>query len=267
MKTENNLLTKYGTWALIAGGADGLGKAFAQRFAEQGFNLVIIDINEQALTDIEQQFSETYGIEVRTICKDLSAADVVEQITSTTEDIDIGMLVYNACYCKTELFVDSSMADHLKLIDINCKTPALLSYWFGKKMIARRKGGIILVGSMGGLQGLPLISHYAASKSYQMILAEGLWDEFKPYGVDVLCSVIGQTSTPAFLKDNRDKDGGLLKIMPPEEVVDETLAQLGRQPSFIPGASNRFIAWLMRTLMSRQKAITIVGKTNRAKYG
>ena len=65
-------------------------------------------------------------------------------------------------------------------------------------MAARGRGGILLMSSLAGGQGTPIVAAYAASKAFEIVLAEGLWDELRPAGVDVLACRAGPTRTPSY---------------------------------------------------------------------
>ena len=72
-----------------------------------------------------------------------------------------------------------------------------MPYLFAVGGLSRRRGGIILMSSGAGLQGAPYYSHYAATRAYNIVLAESLWAEFKPHDVDVLACVAGMTLSTA----------------------------------------------------------------------
>ncbi|MBK7408914.1 MAG: SDR family NAD(P)-dependent oxidoreductase [Saprospirales bacterium] len=65
-------------------------------------------------------------------------------------------------------------------------------------MIARGSGGIVLMSSLAGSQGSPKIATYAASKAFNTILAEGLWEELRDKGIDVVASCAGAIRTPGY---------------------------------------------------------------------
>jgi hypothetical protein len=106
-------------------------------------------------------------------------------------------------------------------------------------MLARRRGGVVLMSSGAGLMGAPYYAHYGATKAYDIVLAEGLWHEFRPYDVDVIACIAGMTrssSADAFLARG---EGTGLQFQSCEEVVDEAFGALGRLPSIVCGEHNR----------------------------
>jgi short-subunit dehydrogenase len=120
--------------------------------------------------------------------------------------------------------------------------------------------------SMSALQGTALVASYAATKAFNMVLAEGLWEELRTQGVDVLACVAGATRTPTFESSQPADGGSLAKPMGAEQVAEEALAALGRGPSMIPGALNRAAAVVMRAL-PRARAISIISAATRRMYG
>ena len=144
----------------------------------------------------------------------------------------------------------------------------MLAHELGRQMAARHRGGIILVSSLSALQGSALIATYAATKAYGYILGEGLWDELREHGVDVLAFLAGATRTPNYEASNPKAATRFAPaVMEPAVVVEEALAMLGRQPSAIAGRANRLASFVMTRLMPRKVAVETMGRTTRAMYG
>jgi short-subunit dehydrogenase len=122
----------------------------------------------------------------------------------------------------------------------------------------------VLMSSLAGTQGSPLVATYAASKAFNLVLAEGLWDELGARGVDVLACRAGATRTPNFAASQPRT--GAAPVMDVAPVVRETLAALGRAPSLVPGWANRAAAFVMGRLLPRRTAIRIMGNATRKMY-
>jgi hypothetical protein len=119
-------------------------------------------------------------------------------------------------------------------------------------MCARGRGGVVLMGSLAGNQGSPRIAAYAASKAFNLVLAESLWGELREHGVDVLACVAGATRTPGFDTVASTTKG---PVMDAEQVVEETLEQLGERPSLIPGLANKLGHLLLGALPRRRQVL------------
>ena len=133
-------------------------------------------------------------------------------------------------------------------------------------MAERGRGGLIVMSSMSGLQGTALVTTYAATKAFDMVLAEGLWAELRERGVDVIACVAGATRTPGFESTNPQDAGSLARPMEAEQVVDEALAALSRGPTMIAGRLNRAVATTLR-LVSRRGATRFISQATRRMYG
>jgi hypothetical protein len=135
-------------------------------------------------------------------------------------------------------------------------------------MRARGRGGIVFVSSMSALVGTSHVSEYAATKAHDLVLADALWEELRPAGVDVLGAIVGATDTPGFRAENPTPDA---KAWPPvmtaTDTAREILDALGRTPRIVPGRQNRLAAFFVDRLMSRRTAIVTMGKEMRKRYG
>jgi short-subunit dehydrogenase len=79
-------------------------------------------------------------------------------------------------------------------------TPTILSYELGKRMVERKRGAIGIVSSIAALVGCAFMSTYSATKAYEWILGEGLYGEYRPFGVEVVTYILGSTATPTFIE-------------------------------------------------------------------
>ncbi len=184
----NDFKLKYGPWAIIAGASEGLGAAFAESLAKRGVNLVLIARRLDKLEELKITLTDDYQIEIKLISIDLSDFQLARQFVSKLDE-DIGLLIYNAAYSPISYFKDIEEEDLSKIVDVNIKTPLMLSKLVSKKMLDRGKGGIVLMSSLAGNQGSPKIATYAASKAFNAVFAEGIWHELKKQGIDVLASL------------------------------------------------------------------------------
>lgn len=246
---------KYGPWALIAGASEGIGAAFSEALAARGLKLILIARRENLLSDLAQDIRSRHETEVEEHVLDLSNSASVRDLISSL-DQEIGLVVYNAAYSPIGYFKDVPLKDLENIIAVNIRTPLLMIKRLSTPMIERGKGGIILMSSLSGVQGSPKIATYAASKSFNTVLAEGLWHELKQLNVDVLACVAGAVRTPGYLTSANDKDAP--GTLDPFEVVEETLETLGSSPTVTPGSFNRFAKFIMSRLLPRKRAIRIM---------
>ncbi|MBN2177287.1 MAG: SDR family NAD(P)-dependent oxidoreductase [Demequinaceae bacterium] len=250
---------KFGPYALVAGGSVGLGAAFAEGIARRGVNLVLVARQETRLKETAARLRETYDVDVVPLAMDLADIDDVRKRVGAL-DVSIGLLVYDAAFSPIGLFEDTSEEDLALAVAVNVEAPLLLTKLLSAPMIERGRGGVILMSSLAGGQGSSTIATYAATKSFNAILAEGLWKELKPHGVDVLACCAGAVLTPGYLKAEKVKPApGALEA---PVVAERTLNALsrGRGPIFIPGATNKVGRFVLTRLLTRRAAVRTISK-------
>ena len=263
---STNFRAHYGPWAVVAGASSGLGAEFATQLAARGLNLVLIARRKELLDELGAKLRQDYAIEVRPLELDLVREDVGLVVEAATSDIDVGLLVYNAAISMIGPYLQTSLQDHLNEIAVNCRAPLTLSYILGQKMVKRRRGGIVLMSSLSSSQGSALITNYTATKAYNRILAEGLWEELRTQGVDVMACSPSAVSTPNYLASAPRSGRISASTMTPHAVVTETLVALGKQPVIIPGWSNRLANVFMQRVLPHKTAIKLMGRVMRGMY-
>jgi short-subunit dehydrogenase len=259
---------RYGSWALVTGAANGLGAEFAQQIAARGLHVVLVDVDADGLARTAHEIQQRTGQQTQTLALDLTHAESSEAIMAATQNLDIGLLINNAGITTIGHFVDKPVQDHLRVINLNIRTPLLLTHAYASRFVARKRGGVLFVSSLSGVQGTAYVANYAATKAYNLILAEGLWQELRGHGVDVMACLVGTTRTPAFaLSQPRLDRAGPIPIMEMAPTVSEALDALGRGPSVVVGRLNRFIAFILQRLLPRRWVIQLVSDTMHKMYG
>jgi short-subunit dehydrogenase len=267
MADRADFAARYGPWGIVAGASQGLGAEYARQLAERGLNLVLIARRDQLLQSVASELSAKYHVETKALALDLAAPEAAERIARTTGDLVVGLLVYNAAFSAIGPFLERPVTDHLREIQTNAFAPLKLVYLLGQAMLARGCGGILLMSSLSAFQGSAYISTYAATKAFNIVLAEGLWEEWRQQGVDVLVCVSGAVQTPNYLASEPERTGGLGDMtLPPAQVVQEALNALGKGPYVIPGRMNRISSFVMRHLLPRRTAIKFMGRILRRMY-
>jgi uncharacterized protein len=254
---------RHGPWAVVVGAAQGIGAEFSRRLAGHGLNLVLVALEDAELRDLAGDLERGHGVATRTVAGDISDPAVFERVCAVTEQLEVGLLVYNAGLAVLGEWLDTPVERHLAMIDVNVRGPVRLLGHLGPAMAARGRGGVILLSSMSGLQGTPLLATYAATKAFTLNLAESLWAEWGPRGVDVTAVVPGSTDTPGY---RASAPRASLPPMPVAPVVTAALRALGRRPWVIPGRTNG-IAGFLATRLPRRPVIRFMNRTMRGMYG
>ncbi len=262
---ERGFAERYGPWAVVVGASEGIGRAFALALAEQTVNLVLVARRDGPLGAFARELETRFSVQARTVLADAGAADLLDRIAEATRDIEVGLVVYNAALSIVGPFLQTQLEDHLSAIDVNCRGPLAMTHAYGRKMAERGRGGIILLSSLSGLQGTALVATYAATKAFDLVLAEGVADELSTQGVDVMACVAGATRTPTFERSNPRDAGALARPMDADVVAREALAALGKTRTFFPGRVNRVAAIAMR-LLPRARASKIISNATRRMY-
>lgn len=257
----NSFLKKYGSWAIVAGAAEGLGEAYSEALARRGMNLVMVDNQQQAMVNLAQKLEKKYGILTKQLHVDLSEKNAVDLIIKSTKDMDAGLLVYNAAYSLIKPFTEHTPSELDTFIEVNMRTQIQMVHAFSLRLIAqKRMGGILLMSSLAGLIGMQLVSPYAATKAFAWNLAESLHHELHAQQIDVMACIAGPTSTPAYLKTNPTYGFFKPGVMMPEAVAEAALKNLGTKTLFIPGFSNRLNYFILTRLMPRKLAASLANK-------
>jgi short-subunit dehydrogenase len=219
---------RYGPWAVIAGGSEGIGPCFATELAAAGFNVVLLARKPGPLEETAE-LCRAAGSEVRVLSVDLTAPDVIARLAPTTDDLDVGLLILNAganAYGKH--FVEGEIEQFRTVVDLNVASRMALCHHFAPRLVERGRGGILMVGSLAGFTGAPYILAYNAAKAFSRVFAEGLWYELAPLGVDVVEYVVGAIRTPAMELRGMNMDGA----SEPADIAREGLAHIGDGPVF-----------------------------------
>lgn len=230
-------LSKYGPWAVIAGGSEGVGAEFARLLAEAEINLVLIARKPEPLAETAAR-CRALGVQVRELAVDLLEPSAVSSVLAATADVEVGLLIYNAgANTVRSSFLDASLADFQRVIDLNVTTMLALVQHYARPMRERGRGGVVLVGSMAGAHGSYAQSIYTGVKAFGRLFAESLWLELRDFGVDVLELVLGVTRTPAMERAGLNFDVPGLRVGLPAGVAAEGLAHLTDGPVWIAGGN------------------------------
>jgi len=247
---------RYGSWALIAGASEGLGAAFAQALAGRGLNLVLVARRRALLEALAADCRSRHGVEVLALEADLATPEALPRIVAGTASLELGLLLYNAAYAPLGDFAGLDPAGLRRVVDVNVHGPLDLARALLPPMLARGRGGLLLMTSLAGNQGSPRLAAYAASKAFNRVLAESLWAELRGQGIAVLAVCAGAIRTPGLATAATDSPPGSLD---PDEVAERALAALGHGPVFVPGFVNKLAAFFMGRLLPRRAAIAIMG--------
>jgi len=242
---------KFGPWVLVTGASSGIGEEFARQLAANGLNLVLVARRLQLLEQLGQELEQTHNIRYRAVGLDLTNENFLETLDEATRDLDIGLVISNAGEPLPGQFLTVGRDELLHGVRLKVIAHLSLAHHFGRRLAKRGRGGLLLVSSIGGLQGVPHVANNAATEAYVLSLGEALHIEFQKLGVNVTVLMPGPTNTPGIAKQGVSPDQMPMKPMSPQQVVSEGLAALnGNRATHITGRMNRWMAALMPRAMA-----------------
>jgi hypothetical protein len=186
-----------GKWALVTGASAGIGKALAEELAAGGTHLVLTARRRDRLEELANALTARHKIKTEIFVADLTRPDAPQEIFNFTKQksLEIDLLINNAGFGGYGEFptVDTSLL--LNMVQVNCSAVVHLTRLYLPDMIARKHGDIMILASTAAFQAVPYISTYAATKAFDLLLAEGLAEEMKPHGIRVCALCPGSTES------------------------------------------------------------------------
>lgn len=256
--SAGSLAARYGPWALVTGASSGIGHEFASRLAAAGVHVAMVARRRAALEDLAAGLTLRHGVSCRVIEMDLAEPGAASRLAQQVADLEIGMLVANAGTGWIGRFDLQQPESHASLIRLHCEMHVELTARLLPAMKQRGRGGVVIVGSMGGFVPLPYYAVYSGTKALLQNWGEALAMEMRGTGVDILVLAPGDTKTGF-----QDVAGEMSsKWSKTEDVVDEALAGLGRRTVVVPGFENR-LSLLAARFLPRRVFLDIVEKRQR----
>ena len=190
--------------AVISGAAQGIGRRTAEKFAEAGYRLALIDLRiPQAALDSLRRLGAEAFVHAGDITDEATVEELAGEVRRRYGAADV--LVNNAGVSFIAPAESVSAADYRRVLDVNLVAPFLLAKSFGQQMIEARRGSIVNVASVAGLLGIADRAAYNASKHGLIGLTRTLAAEWGGRGVRVNAVCPGWVKTEM---DVADQAGG-----------------------------------------------------------
>lgn len=229
--------------ALITGGARGIGGTTAFLFAKEGAKVGILDIREEGLRKIKDQ-AKKKGIALRTFVGDVSKKDQIESIMQefVQEFGRIDVLVNNAGIAISRPFLEKTVEDWKKTLEVNLIGIFVCSQAAARYMLEQKSGKIINISSIRGIDhcGREGIMDYSASKAAVISLTKTMAKELAPH-VNVNTVAPGHTNTemikslPEEIRKNMIEGSYLKRLAKPQEIAKAILFLASNDADFITG--------------------------------
>jgi short-subunit dehydrogenase len=258
---------KFGPWAVVTGASSGIGREFARQLAAQGLNLVLVARRLSLLQDLGVLLEKEYGIRFRTIQADLAEEESIKRITNATEDLDVGLLISNAGTGRPGKFLSFGESDLNYILQLNAVSHLRLTHHFGKRFAKRRRGGVLLTGAMGAINGLPYMAIEAATKGFIQSLVKSLHTEFKEFGIHITVLITTPTDTSIVPRLGFNKDEMPMRPLSVEQCVREALVAIrSNRMTVAPGLKFRIANALVPVSLSRKIAGDLMKKNNKIDF-
>ncbi len=255
---------QFGPWALVTGASSGIGAEFARRIAASGINVVLVARRGALLNEVGRQITRDFGVQFRPLAMDLSQEGFIVGLADATLDLDIGLVVSNAGTPNPGEFLKLDRQLLQATLRLNTMAHLDIAHHFGAKLAERRRGGLILIGSVGAEIGVPFLANDGGAKAYIHSLGEALHYEFKPLGVYVTVVPPPLTNTPVLAKLGFDPRTMPMKPLSVEQCVSEGLNALRENRSrIVPGRLNRFMDAFVPAFVKRTMTAKMLGKALR----
>jgi short-subunit dehydrogenase len=249
-----------GRVALVTGASSGLGADFARELAARGCHLVLVARREERMKELEREIRGRHGVDVRVVALDLAEPDAPARLHAQLREADVAVdvLVNNAGFGVYGPFVEVPWEREREMLAVDVVALTHLTKLFARDMVARGRGWILQVASIGAYQPSPSYGTYSAAKSFVLHSGEALAWELRRSGVRVSVVSPGVTKTE-FLEVAGQKPSlyQRLAMMESPRVVRVAVdAMLRGKPSVVPGLLNKLTVFMIRFTPRRLAAAT-----------
>jgi len=250
-----------GKWALVTGGSSGIGVALAKQLAAGGTHVVLTARRRERLEELAQSLQKSDGIRTEIFTADLARPEAPRAIYDFTKQkgIEIDLLINNAGFGQYGEFTAVETQRLLDMVQVNCAAVVHLTRLYLADMVARRRGDVLILASTASFQAVPYISTYAATKAFDLLFAEGLAEEMKPYGIRVCALCPGPTESEFHAVAGQEKFTGKNQETA-EKVARTGLQALAEGKSYVISGVGNYLAAQSQRLVSRRAVTRVAAK-------
>jgi short-subunit dehydrogenase len=255
--------------AMVTGASSGIGEAYAELLAEDGWDLVLVARRRDRLAAVAARLAAAHGISTRIVVADLADAGQVAALCEEASQLPLALLVNNAGLAHYMPFTALSSPLATELVDVNVLAPVLLTRAALGGMVERAEGAVVNVASLLAFSGtweaphLPQRAVYAASKSFLVTFTQILAEELRDSGVraQVVCPGLVRSE----FHSRQGLDVSAVPRMEPRAVAKASLTDLERGVVVsVPGAADetalQHVGAAQRELMGATRTVELPGR-------
>ncbi|KAL2356414.1 hypothetical protein BJ546DRAFT_837891 [Cryomyces antarcticus] len=253
-----------GTWAVVTGASDGIGKEYATQLADKGFNIVLVSRTQSKLDTLARELESKYAsVQTKTVAMDFAQNrdSDYDMLKRHIANLDISILINNVglSHDIPVPFVETPENEIRDIITINCLGTLRITQLIAPGMVLRRHGLILTMASFGGILPTPLLATYSGSKAFLQQWSTALGSELKPHGVHVQL-VQSYLVTSAMSKIRRAS----ATIPTPRGFVKAALSKIGRSGgaqgiayTSTPYWSHGLMHWALATFVGTMNGVVV----------
>jgi len=237
-------------WALVTGASSGIGRALSVEFAKNGYNLVVISRDQEALQVLADQCRQSYQSEILVVTRDLTREGIAVEIVNELDSrgIVVDVLINNAGFGVHGDFMSTPLNQELDMVRIQINIMLELTKYLLPGMIQKKKGAILNVGSVYSYSPVPFQAVYGACKAFMFSFSDSIGNELKDKGITVSLLCPGVTRT-AFRRRAGMKDKKSTSGLSAEEVAKAGFLAVARgKKTVVPGFWNKVFVTLVRII-------------------
>jgi short-subunit dehydrogenase len=258
-----------GELALVTGASSGIGAEFARQLGAAGLDLVLVARRADRLEQLRAEITTQRRVRCHVIVQDLSRPESPREVFDETErrGLEVDWLINNAGFGTEGAFADLPLDHEIEQIQVNVSTPVGLTHLYLPGMLARKRGRIVNLGSVGSFVSSPYMATYSGTKAFILGFSEALASELSGTGVAVVLVCPGSTKTE--FQDVAGNAGKLpeFSFMSAEATVRHSIAAARRGTRIcVPGWKNKMAVAITR-LAPRRLLVHVAGSFFRPKAG
>ncbi|HEV2760122.1 MAG TPA: SDR family oxidoreductase [Acidimicrobiales bacterium] len=183
--------------ALVTGASSGIGRAIAVQLAVDGSHLIVVARRRDRLEALAEELRAAHGVKVDVLVADVTVPEQLAAVEDRLRDgaAPVDLLVNNAGAGGQGAFAEIPLEWQESQIRLNVLAPVRLTHAALEQMLPRGRGGVLNVSSIAGLQPMPNVATYAATKAYLSSFSHALHEEVRHKGVSVTALLPGFTRT------------------------------------------------------------------------